>query len=161
MRAQKKEMPVAMLLANRIIASLPTTERNDICQRCDLVDLKPGEVLADSGPPVRHIRFPVSAFISLSAMMDGSSALEVMLVGREGMQGVPLTLGVNASPWQAVVQGGGKALQMPVDDFRTVLNVSPGLRRVLQRYVQVLLSQIAQTAVCACHHLVEERLARW
>lgn len=161
MRAPGKEVPIAVMMSNRIIASLPTAERNDVCHRCTLIDLEPGEVIVEPGRPMRHVYFPTSASISTAAMVDAQNGLEISLIGREGMYGVPLMLGVNASSWRATVQGGGKALRMPADDFRTLLTISHGLRRILQRYAHVLASQIALVAVCACYHLVEERLARW
>lgn len=154
-------MPIAVMLSNRIIASLPAVERNDVCHRCTLVDLEAGDVIVEPDQPLRHVYFPTTAFISALAMVDGQNGLEVSLVGREGMYGIPLALGGSVSSWQAVVQGGGSALRMSAEDFRTMLNVSHGLRRILQRYTNVLLAQFAQLAVCACYHLVEERLARW
>ncbi|HEX7030667.1 MAG TPA: Crp/Fnr family transcriptional regulator [Gammaproteobacteria bacterium] len=136
-------------------------ERTDVCRRCTIVDLSAGEVIAESGMPIRHVYFPLTAFISSIATVNGQSSLEVSLVGREGAFGVSLAMGVGVSAWRAKVQGSGSAMRMSAEDFRTVLNVNPGLRRILQRYVHVLVSQIAQVAICACYHLVEERLARW
>ena len=161
MRAPKKETPIAVSTSNRIIASLPSVERSDISRRCTLIDLDPGVVIVEPGQTIRHVYFPVSAFISTTAMVDGQSSLEVSLIGREGMYGVPLALGVSVSSWRATVQGGGSALRMPAEDFRTLINISPGFRRVLHRYAHVVVSQVAQVAVCACYHLVEARLARW
>lgn len=149
------------MMSNRIVASLPTAERNEVCNRCTLVDLDPGEVIVEPSRPIRHVYFPVSASISTAVTVDGQNGLEVALIGREGMYGVPLALGVETAAGRATVQGGGKALRMPADDFRTLVNISHGLRRILHRYTHVLVSQIAQVAVCACYHLVEERLARW
>ncbi|HEX7046098.1 MAG TPA: Crp/Fnr family transcriptional regulator [Gammaproteobacteria bacterium] len=155
----RKEKPGAP--TNRIIATLPTTERNDLRRRCKLAELEPGEVIAEPGQQIRQVYFPTSASISTIAMVDGQNSLEVSLVGREGMYGIPLALGVSVSSWRATVLCGGSALRMSAEDFHTMLNISPGLRRVLQRYTHVIVSQIAQVAVCACYHLVESRLARW
>jgi CRP-like cAMP-binding protein len=93
--------------------------------------------------------------------VDGHNALEVGLVGREGMVGLPLALGIETSPVRALVQGAGPALRMSAARFRAELRGNPPLRRELYRYVHAMMAQISQTAGCNRFHLVEARLARW
>ena len=93
--------------------------------------------------------------------MEGHLALEVGLVGRDGMVGFPLALGIDVSPVRALVQGGGPALRMSAARFRAELRRSPPLQRELYRYVHTMMAQISQTAGCNRFHVVEPRLARW
>jgi CRP-like cAMP-binding protein len=128
---------------------------------CKRVELSVGDVLCGSGDRLRHVYFPTGSYISLVMPVSASASLEVGLVGREGMFGIPLALGVDLSPVSAVVQGAGPALQMNADCFCRELEFSQALRGGISRYVFVCLHQLAQRAACTRFHVVEARLARW
>jgi CRP-like cAMP-binding protein len=88
-------------------------------------------------------------------------ALEVALVGPEGVVGVPLALGSKLSPMRALVQGAGDALRMNAAQFLLMMGGHPLLQRAVYGYAGVLMEQIAQTAACNRYHLLEPRLAHW
>jgi len=146
---------------NRLLAALPDRSRRHILASCDRVDLTFAAVLCESGERIRHVYFPIGSVISLVATLEDGARLEVGIVGDEGMLGTSLILGVNISPQHAVVQGAGAAMRMSTADFRRHCNESTALRQGLNRYVYVLMSQLAQTAACTRYHIVEARLARW
>jgi CRP-like cAMP-binding protein len=120
-----------------------------------------GQVLYQTGDIIRHVYFPSRSIVSLLTVIDRHEALEIGLVGREGMVGIPLALGVPDSPVRAVVQGAGEGLRMSAAQFRKALASSPPLQAVLLRYVHRLMAQITQTAACNQFHTVDARLARW
>jgi CRP-like cAMP-binding protein len=99
--------------------------------------------------------------VSLVAIADRSSGLEVGLVGSESMIGIPLVLGVSTSPVRALVQGAGSALRMTSARFGRELKRNRPLRRALQRCAYVAMATAMQTAVCNKAHALEARLARW
>jgi len=146
---------------NQLLATLPDREHRRIEADCILVELEFAQILSEPGEPIRHVYFPTESFISLTKPLKEPSALEVGLIGDEGMLGVSLILGVDTSPLHAVVQGEGLALRMNVAPFLRELARSPALERRLKRYLYVLMSQIAQSAACTRYHVVEARLARW
>jgi len=127
---------------------------------CEQVELTLGTALCHQKEKIRHVYFPTDSFISL-VTSAGDSALEVGLVGNEGMLGMALVLGVDESPLEGLVQGAGRAWRMETRALMRELKRSPALRRELNRYVYVTLTQFAQSAACTRYHLVEARLAHW
>jgi len=146
---------------NLLLAALPAGDRRRLLANREPVDLVEGETLAEVGDDVRHAFFPIDGFISLIAPVEGGAQLEVGLVGNEGMVGSSLILGVRVTPLRALVQGAGLTWQFEAATLSRELERSSALRRLLQRYLYVSLSQIAQTAACTRYHFVEPRLARW
>ncbi len=147
--------------ANRLLAALPRAAYRQLAPGLVPVALGFGDVLYEPGDAMRDVYFPGGAVVSLLTVVDGRSALEVGLVGHEGMVGIPLALGVGVSPVRALVQGGGGALRMSAARLRRCLRSSVPLQRGLQRYAAALMAQITQTAACNRFHRVEARLARW
>ncbi|MEP7181978.1 MAG: Crp/Fnr family transcriptional regulator [Betaproteobacteria bacterium] len=146
---------------NRLLDTLPGRDLRRVLAGCETIELAFGEVLYTPGERLGYAYFPTRSFISLVMPVDASASLEVGLVGSEGLFGIPLALGADASPVRAVVQGAGSALRMAAARFCGELQRSPALQRNVDRYVLVHLSELAQTAGCTRFHMVEARLARW
>lgn len=146
---------------NLLLAALPAADRRRLLADRDPVDLVAGDTLVEPGDAVRQVFFPIDSFISLIARIDDGAQLEVGLVGNEGMVGASLVLGVPVSPLRGLVQGAGRAWQLDAATLTRELERSTALRRVLNRYLYVVLGQLAQSAACTRFHFVEARLARW
>jgi len=152
---------MAAAIQNSLLAALPRKSYLRLAPGLAPVELVFGEVLYEAGDPIRDVYFPTQSLVSLLTVVEGHLALEVGMVGREGMVGVPLVLGADVSPVRALVQGAGPALKMDAQRFRNELNASPPLQREVQRYIYAMMVQISQTAGCNRFHVVEARLARW
>lgn len=146
---------------NHLLAALPAKNLEHMLANCESIDLIFADVVCQTGDRIRHVYFPTDSFISLVAPVDGYAGLEVGMIGSEGMFGIGLLLGVDVSPMHALVQGAGPAWRMTAKRFRRELADTPALQRGLNRYLYVLISQLAQTAACTRFHVVEARLARW
>jgi CRP-like cAMP-binding protein len=148
-------------VANRLLGTLPSRSLSDVLAECETVELRFGQVLHETGADLTHAYFPTGGFISLLAPVDDASALEVGMVGSEGMFGIPLALGVDVLPLRAVIQGAGPALRIEAAPFRRELEHNAAFRCAVERYVCVRMCHLAQTAACTRFHQVEARLARW
>jgi CRP-like cAMP-binding protein len=146
---------------NHLIELVSRDARRRLLAKCEPIDLVLGQVVCEPGTSTRHVYFPIGGFISLIASVPGSPGIEVGMVGSEGMLGSQLALGVAATPLHAVVQGAGSALRIGGVAFRTELARSPTLQRALERYIAVVMVQLATSAVCLRFHEIEPRLARW
>jgi CRP-like cAMP-binding protein len=146
---------------NLLIAGLPAEDQRRLMAAGDSILLAPGEVLSEPGDHIQHVFFPTGSFISVRVQLNRDTRLDVALVGSEGMIGVPLALGVETSSVQSMVRGGGGALRVSASAFCREVTRSAALRRGLNRYVCVLLSELAQNAACSRFHRIDARLAKW
>jgi CRP-like cAMP-binding protein len=147
-------------LPNSLLAALPAGRRKRLQSKLEPVTLTFGDVLLEPGEPIRHVFFPGNSVVSLLTE-EGKRAVEVGLVGHEGMVGVSLALGVDVSPVRAVVQGSGMALRMKKERFLKEFRTSPALQRKVFHYSHALMAQVTQISACNRLHNVEARLARW
>lgn len=146
---------------NSLIERLPRTDRKRLLACCEPVQLVLSEVLYLRGDTTRYAYFPVDGFISLLTDVDSHPMLEVGMVGREGVVGATMALGIARSSTGALVQGAGAAWRISAASFRRELAQSEALRRSVHRYLFVRMAQMATSAACLRFHLIAPRLARW
>jgi CRP-like cAMP-binding protein len=127
----------------------------------ELVSLPARTVLYESGDTLAHVYFPTDAIISLLYTTVRGESSEIALVGSEGLIGVSLFMGGNSTPSHGVVQASGYAYRLKAALLKKEFKSSIVLQRVLLRYTQGLLMQMAQIAVCNRHHTVDQQLCRW
>lgn len=146
---------------NQVLASLPRRESKRMEASLEPVALKFGQVLYEPGKAIRYVYFPIDCLISLLTAVDKRRTLEVGMVGKEGMAGMPFILGMGVSGVRAIVQGGGNALRMASAPFRIEFKRNLPLQEALYRYTYALMAQISQTAACNRFHDAGPRLSRW
>jgi CRP-like cAMP-binding protein len=146
---------------NQLLAALPKDEYRRLAPSLKPFSLVLGDVIYEPGDLIRRVFFPTSGIVSLLANVDEGGTLEVGIVGREGLVGMPVFMGVKTSPNHAVVQGAGSALTLTAAALRTSTSDGQSLPRLLQRYAYSLWSQLSQSAVCNQNHSIDARLARW
>lgn len=150
-----------MIVKNRLLACLDPASFAQLAPHLDLVPLRRREVLQDHFHPIEHVYFIESGVASLYARTRADGPIEVAIAGRFGLVGVSAILGAGRSPHRCLMQVPGEALRIAAPDLRAAMESSPTIRHHLLSYVNALLVQNAQTALCNGRHEVEKRLCRW
>jgi CRP-like cAMP-binding protein len=147
--------------ANRLFTSLSLQTRARLQPYVQTVHLAKGRTLYDVGVPVRHVFFPLSGMVALLAMTEEGDAIEVAMVGTDGVVGVPPLWPDNTSPYEVVVQASCDAHRLTSDALLQEFKRGDDLQRVMLAYVDELVRQLVQSAVCHSHHSLAQRLCRW
>ncbi len=145
-------------IANRLLAALPKKDYQTLHHQLEEVPLVFEEILYQPNVLISDVYFPNSGILSLLAGVNGRATLEVGLVGKEGMLGMSVFMGVNTSQNRVVVQGAGSAMKIKATAFRKHCNDGGILPRLLHRYSHSLITQITQSAICNQFHSVDARL---
>jgi CRP-like cAMP-binding protein len=152
--------PRQSALRNRLLSSLPAEAYARLQPDLEAVDLPLRTVLIEPDRPVEHAVFLERGIASVVAVA-GQRRIEVGLIGREGFTGVPLLLESRQMPMECFIQMSGEGWRIPAAALRAALEDCLPLRRLLLRFVQAFVIQVAQTALSNGSHTLEERLARW
>lgn len=146
---------------NHLLAALPTADFDAIAPHLELVPLALGQMLYEPGTQLRHAYFPTNSIVSLHYVTETGSSAETAGVGNEGVVGISLYMGGDTTSSSAVVQTAGHAYRLDRRVLMQEFNRAGLFQRLLLRYTQALMTQMAQTAVCNRHHSVEQQLCRW
>lgn len=147
--------------SNQLLAALPAIEWERWQPQLQLVDLKLGQVLYESGGKMDYVYFPVDSIVSLLFVLENGSSAEIAVVGNEGIVGVSLFMGGETTPSRAVVQSAGKCIRLNAHTLKNEFKNSLPVMHLLLRYTQALITQMTQTAVCNRHHSLDQQLCRW
>lgn len=146
---------------NRILAGLPRKEYARIAPELELTTLKAGQVLYEPGGTMHWAYFPETAIASTLSQSEDGSSIEVSLVGREGIIGIPIFLRSLVLPYRVVVQGPGTAWRIKADVLRKEFDRCGPLHKLLLHYVHTLIVQLSQSSACNRFHTTRQRLCRW
>lgn len=147
--------------SNRLLAALPRDEASRLQPHLEPVFLDGTQVLYTPHHPMESVYFPTTGVSALLIRLRDGATVEVATVGNEGMLGLPIVWGTETMPLLALSLIPGHAERLSAERFRAALSQGGVLPRLLHRYTQALLAQIAQAAVCNRLHAMQERCARW
>ena len=145
---------------NHLLAGLPDAEWGRWQPGLELVDLPLGQVLSESGRTPAYVYFPTTAIVSLLYVTQDGASSEIAVVGKDGVVGISLFMGGNATPSQAVVQSAGLAYRLRAQAVKDEVDRAGPVLMMLLRYTQALIAQVAQTAACNRYHSIDQLLCR-
>jgi CRP-like cAMP-binding protein len=146
---------------NHLLDALPAADFARLSAHLEPVAMPLGEMLADAGRGLQYAYFPTTSIVSLHYVMQNGSSSETASVANEGMIGMALFMGGDSTPGSAVVQHGGHGYRLPARLLKDEFNRAGFMQRLLLRYTQTLIAQMAQTVACNRHHEIEQQLCRW
>src|SRR4249919_3433333 len=146
---------------NRLLASLSSEVFSALAPQLKTVELRFGDVVAESGATIRRVYFPYAGVISLVVELDVGAMIETAMVGRDGALNAASALDGRVSLNKGIVQVAGSAGTLEVDQLRRLANEFEVFRSLLIRHDQVLFAQSQQSAACNASHSVEARMCRW
>jgi len=146
---------------NRILAALTPNDYARLQDDLELVTLKLGQVLFESGDSLGYIYFPATCIVSLIFTTQKGASAELAITGNDGLVGIPLVLGGETTTHRAVIQSEGTAYRLKIEIMRWELDQGGEMQHLALRYTQALMTQMAQSVVCNRHHSVDQQLCRW
>jgi CRP-like cAMP-binding protein len=146
---------------NHLLAGLPAAEQKRLEALLEPVPLTFGATIYQLKSPIDYVYFPDSGVLSMLGVASVEDPVEVGLLGREGLAGLPLFLGVPHSPNEVIVQSEGSARRINAELALGEFARGGAFHDAVLRFVHDLFLQVSATTSCNRHHEVEERLSRW
>jgi len=146
---------------NHLPAALPAADYERLLPHLELVPLPLGWAVYEAGGAQGYLYFPTTSIVSLLSVMEDGSSAGIAVVGNEGVVGIALFMGGETIPSRAVVQSAGYGYRLRASVLKTEFGQGGGLQRLLLRYTQALITQMAQAAACNRYHSLEQQLCRW
>lgn len=147
--------------SNRLLTLLPADDYQRMLPKMEKRFLNQGDSVHQTGKPVSHVYFPLTAVFSVVVRMCDGETVEAATIGNEGMVGLPLFLGGQTSPNDAFAQIAGETMRMSADVLREETRRSAAFGNLLRLYAQGYLTQVSQSSACNRLHPVDQRLCRW
>ena len=146
---------------NKILAAVPADDFEKFFSDLHPVSLSLRQQLHPPNSSPSYVYFIEEGLASILVVMADGVAVEVGMIGTEGIVGLPALLGGDVADQQVIVQVPGTAQRLDADLCRTAFNGSAALRTLALRFTSGLMALSAQTAACNQLHSVEQRFARW
>lgn len=140
---------------------MPAGELGILQPHFEQISLSPGNMIYQAGDAIRYVYFPNNGMISLLSVTEQGQTVEVGFTGSEGLIGLPILLGGNEMPYQALAQTRTEAVRVESRVVVQLFRQNGVFHDIVLRYFHLILKQISQTCICNHFHKIEARLCRW
>jgi CRP-like cAMP-binding protein len=154
-------VPSRATLRNQLVARMRPEDWDILAPHLEFIALKERQVVEVPGKPITHVHFIEVGVVSVVAVNVEDHRIEVGVIGKEGMTGVPLVMGDTKAQHSAYMQIAGNGYRIPAAPFVEALKKSPTLTALMLKSAQAFMIQTAHTALANGRARLEERLARW
>lgn len=148
-------------IENRVLSGLSAAALKQILPYMKRVELRRRHVIYRTDEPIDKIYFVNRGLISMIATMKDGRTVEINAVGIEGAVGIHALFGIPTATLECIVQLSGSAICFDSRYLNAEVAKNPIFENLLQRYRQLAIRQIAQTAACNRLHTLEQRCCRW
>jgi len=148
-------------IKNYILNALPEEDFNRLLSDLTPVNLPHGQILYRPDEPIEYVYFPNNSMVSVVAMTADGQCVESGVIGREGMAGINVLMGVDSMPNENIIVLADGALRMSTAAIRREFKRGGALQDLLLRFMHALMIQIGQTTLCNRLHSTDVRLSRW
>jgi CRP-like cAMP-binding protein len=146
---------------NKILSSLTEEQRNLLAPALQSVDLPLRKSLESRNRRIEFVYFLDCGIASVVADGAGRGGIELGIIGREGVTGLAVLMGVDRSSHDTYIQVAGAGRRISALALRELMTRSQALHRTLLTHAYTFTVQIAHTALANGRYKLEERLARW
>src|SRR6476619_2078078 len=146
---------------NLILSGLPRAEIARLRPNLEPLVLPQNKDLSLPGEKVLYGYFLEEGMASIVVTMNSGVSVEVGIVGREGMVGLPILFGTGHIPTHTFMQISGSGFRIRAQALKAEFDRPGTFSAQCGRYFQSQLVQVSNSAACNRVHNIEERLARW
>ncbi len=151
---------VRQALKNALLAALPPENLDWLMPHLKFEYVSFEMCLFNYGEKVDHVYFPTTAVIALLHLLADGNTSEIAVVGHDGLLGISFLMDETALG-SAMVQSSGYVYKIPVHVFKEACDRDCRVQRVIMRYLQRFIGQVAQNSTCCRHYSIDQQLSYW